>query len=282
MPNLEKIVDALFLTRTEEEVGARLVDLSPGQRDEVQALVIAKATARLERGEVVHFGGTTVLPKKMVEDIERFVGADPDACKRIGDDGEEIFDPTLKDVIQGMIVARTAGDEAFMQTLRAALGAELYDEIAQIADFFAPPFGGTASFVCSEDMSDWPTDTDGEGMMCPVSIGTRDKLTEQAARENADLWREAVRRYPKAMFQINLLGFDQDPREIWEIEDAARYVRWWARYAGMDDFETADRWIGVSSAMGDTSGLGFLAVCGVFGDEAKRIVLSQRPSTPEH
>ena len=51
---------------------------------------------------------------------------------------------------------------------------------------------------------------------------------------------------------ICLLGYNDDPREVWEFHDARRYLRWWARYAGMNDPATADHWFGASSAVGRT------------------------------
>jgi hypothetical protein len=89
-------------------------------------------------------------------------------------------------------------------------------------------------FVAMENQDKWPTG-DGESTTIMMPIGQRGELTKRNARETAAAWREAVRRYPKAQLGISMLGYNEDPREIWQIEDAARYVRWWARYAGMDN-----------------------------------------------
>src|SRR5215468_5922451 len=75
---------------------------------------------------------------------------------------------------------------------------------------------------------------DGEGMVIPVCIGMRGHLSKGEARQAARMWREVVARYPKAAVYLHLPGYNQDPREIWEIVDAARYVRWFARAAGLD------------------------------------------------
>jgi hypothetical protein len=81
---------------------------------------------------------------------------------------------------------------------------------------------------------------------------------------------------------IMLLGFDEDPREIWDIPEAARYVRWWARFSGMNDLATAERYaldapeVGVASLNIQSiagSNVGLLAACGVFGDEMKATAL---------
>lgn len=128
----------------------------------------------------------------------------------------------------------------------------------------------------------------GAGTLIPVHIGMRGHLSERCAREAAETWCEATRCYPKALFMIVVLGYAEDPREIWEVPEAARYVRWWAKFAGMDDYDAADHWVGPSSIIGRsgrahaTAGLGFLAGCGVFGDEIKRQTLAGSPPTSAH
>jgi len=56
--------------------------------------------------------------------------------------------------------------------------------------------------------------------------------------------------------------------------EAARYVQWWARFAGMDDRNRKQPDCGnpMLHAAGPPAngGLGFLAACGVFGDELKK------------
>jgi hypothetical protein len=73
---------------------------------------------------------------------------------------------------------------------------------------------------------------------------------------------------------INLAGYDQDPREIWDISEAARYVRWWARFAGMDDLKTTEHYI-LDAPREDVAAfnVGFLTGCGLFGDGMKAHVL---------
>jgi hypothetical protein len=112
---------------------------------------------------------------------------------------------------------------------------------------------------------------DGEGEMIHMTIGVRGLLTRQKARENAEGWRKVTRQRPKGMFVISMLGYDQDPREIWEIPEAAEYVCWWAKDAGMDDPQEADRWLG--DVGGSSAGMGFLAGCGAFGEELKHEAL---------
>jgi hypothetical protein len=99
------------------------------------------------------------------------------------------------------------------------------------------------------DLSGCPAG-DGEGMFIPVTIGARGNLSKAEARRGAAMWRQATGRYPEACFMISLLGYNEDPREVWEFRDARRYVRWWARFAGLDDPAVADQWLGASSAIG--------------------------------
>jgi hypothetical protein len=146
---------------------------------------------------------------------------------------------------------------------------------------------GNVAAICYQDMSDWP-DGDGDGILIPVVIGVRGNLTKKEAQQCAAMWHEVTRHYPKAGFQISLLGYNEDPREIWEISEAARYVRWWARFAGMNDPEVANRYLGTGSPMfGDMPELagiamGFLAGCGAFGEAAKQMALRNCRPTPKH
>jgi hypothetical protein len=117
--------------------------------------------------------------------------------------------------------------------------------------------------------------TGGEGMMVHLVIGTRDDLSAAHAEASAQKWREVLRRYPKAIVYVMLLGYDEDPREIHEIDSAAEYVRLWARLAGITDFE--------QTALGPIgpTGTAFLAACGVFGEEIRRQV-KVPPATAKH
>jgi hypothetical protein len=143
------------------------------------------------------------------------------------------------------------------------------------------------------DRSKWPTG-DGERVFANVIVGTRDNLTKAAARHCAAMWREAAQRYPKAIFVLNIPGYDDDPRELWEFPEVRRYVRWWARFAGVNDLETADPFfgdgllqrIGVDPqsplASNLTAGMGFLAACGVFGEALAQQALAALKPTAQH
>jgi hypothetical protein len=108
----------------------------------------------------------------------------------------------------------------------------------------------------------------GRALIC-ITIGFRGDLSKTQAHKAAAKWKEVIAQYPKAIFYPNLLGYDEDPREIWDIADAARYVRRWARYAGINS--PGD----IAVELHLAGGIGFLAACGCFGDALKARVLAQ-------
>jgi hypothetical protein len=89
-----------------------------------------------------------------------------------------------------------------------------------------------------------------------LTIGVRGQLTRRNARDAAKMFREIVRRAPLAPVYPNFLGYDDDPRELWEIEEVRRHVCTWARFAKIRDakdvLENCGEWC-----------VGFLATCGV-------------------
>jgi hypothetical protein len=113
-----------------------------------------------------------------------------------------------------------------------------------------------------EAVPEVPGAGDGGGLLVNIHIGARGDLTRRAARLAAKSWRNYVKRYPEAHFVVSLTGYDQDPREIWEIDEAASYVRRWARLAGLNSLAQASQYL-------DEHGMAFLAACGVFGDHVK-------------
>jgi hypothetical protein len=107
---------------------------------------------------------------------------------------------------------------------------------------------------------------DGPDLVICFCVGNRGDLTRRDAMRAAESWRENIKRYPKAHFVLHLAGYDEDPRNLWEIDEAARYVRRWARLAGLGDIEKA-------GARLDDNALAWLAACGAFGDDIKRRVV---------
>jgi hypothetical protein len=128
------------------------------------------------------------------------------------------------------------------------------------------------------DPSSWPPG-DGENTLIPVVIGDRGEFSKAKAQKHAMLWRQLTERYPKGAFTILINGYNDDPRQVWEFADARRYVRWWARFAGMDDPKAAARWVGLGSTYAAcfpdnesdaAGGFNFLMACGVFGEKWRR------------
>jgi hypothetical protein len=104
---------------------------------------------------------------------------------------------------------------------------------------------------------------DGDGVFLNVTIGTRDHLTNEDAKLCAEMWRKLVRKHPKGTFAPHLLGFDQDPRELYEFPNVRAYLQLWAKYAGI----TGPEDITVEIAWGRQFFIGLLAACGCEGFE---------------
>ena len=131
------------------------------------------------------------------------------------------------------------------------------------------------------------TQPDGsEELFIPINIGLRHKLTKDAAKTCAAMWLEATKRYPKAFYVISIVGYDEDPRELWEFEEVRRYIRWFARFAGLNELETADRWLGSGQGRRENpvpeeylGGVALFAACGVFGEALRQEALRNRKAT---
>jgi hypothetical protein len=85
-----------------------------------------------------------------------------------------------------------------------------------------------------------------------VVIGVHGNLSRRTARIGAKLWSKAIRQNPQSLFEIALMA-DGDPTND---DDARRYVRLFARLTGLDQAETAHRWLSVR-------GLNFLQAFGI-------------------
>lgn len=111
----------------------------------------------------------------------------------------------------------------------------------------------------------------GSGMMIAFEMGRRDNLTEAGAADAARIWRQTVRKYPGAAITIHIAGYDEDPRELWDLPDVCAYVRRWATLTGI--FSPND--LPATSATREFAAInaGFLAACGVFGESLKRQAL---------
>jgi len=120
-----------------------------------------------------------------------------------------------------------------------------------------------------------PPDAGGQEVAIGLIIGTRDDLSPKSAEAAAQKWRDIRRQYPNLSVYVSLAGYDDDPREIWEIASAAEYVRQWARFAGIENLEET-----ATGPLG-TTGAAFLGACGVFGEEVHRNI-TMPPATAKH
>jgi hypothetical protein len=109
-----------------------------------------------------------------------------------------------------------------------------------------------------------------ETVFVMFAIGTRDLLTKKEADRFAGAWREASQRLPNSIFSLHIAGYDDDPRALWEFPEVTRYVRRFARTAGLDTKEAVMKWL-------DPNAPGFLAACGVFGESMRQEALSSVP-----
>jgi hypothetical protein len=78
---------------------------------------------------------------------------------------------------------------------------------------------------------------------------------------------------------VSIAGYDQDPRELWELAEVRRFVRRWARAAGLGDPYAAMREIGNGEQFPNL--LVLLAKCGTFGkDYPFEVNIKERAVTP--
>ena len=91
-------------------------------------------------------------------------------------------------------------------------------------------------------------------------VGERGKLNRNAARAAARAWRNFVASHPGTVMSPSMHGYDDDPRGLWEIDDARDYFCRWAKFAGINTFRDAAA-IPVSE-----EAIGVMAKCGAFED----------------
>lgn len=95
-----------------------------------------------------------------------------------------------------------------------------------------------------------------QGDVVLYQLGRRDYLTEQYARESGEEFRRIVQKTPRIQVIFVMQGFDEDLREIWDISEAAEYVRQFALAAGITNA------LDLLHMIGET-GVAFLTACGV-------------------
>jgi hypothetical protein len=96
-----------------------------------------------------------------------------------------------------------------------------------------------------------------QGDVVLYQLGRRDMLTDLHACESGEVFKNMLRKNPCLREVIFVMpGFDDDLREIWDIPEAAEYVRQFAQAAGISDA------LDLIDVIGE-AGVGFLAACGV-------------------
>jgi hypothetical protein len=142
---------------------------------------------------------------------------------------------------------------------------------------------GRVDFATADEMNRLDADCD----TILFQYGKRGDLTEKAARRAGEAWREVIARYPNAVYVLTMPGYDDDPRELWEFPDVCEYVCLWARFAGLDELQAAldafsagplARGIAPESEASQRligAPMGFLARCGVFGEDLRKFSLRQ-------
>ncbi len=119
-----------------------------------------------------------------------------------------------------------------------------------------------------------------EGALIAFNMGSRDDLSDMAAKKAADGWRKLMTRIEAVRgIVVFLAGWDHDPRALGDIPEAADYVRRWARFASIT-LPSTMALVTAGKLQPDT--LGLLAACGVFGEDIRRDVIVRRWPSPGH
>jgi hypothetical protein len=105
--------------------------------------------------------------------------------------------------------------------------AHIKRDMARLADSMPP---NTPVLGPDDDTSKYG---EGQRLMIAYNIGWRGKLTNKNAQEYAEGWRTMRAKHPAATFCPIVAGYDEDPRELWEIPEVVKYVRQFAELAGI-------------------------------------------------
>ena len=106
------------------------------------------------------------------------------------------------------------------------------------------------------DVSRFDRDT-----FCPLEIGSRGDFTPERAQAAATVFKQLAGWVGPGCISTYIIGFDADPRELWDVPEAVEYMRSFSRVAGID----IDN---IPEAL-DLPSLTLLSACGVLGPEAK-------------
>jgi hypothetical protein len=112
-----------------------------------------------------------------------------------------------------------------------------------------------------------------EGAGVFLTIATRDDLSEAAARAAGAAFRNIRKKQPEAPIMLNILGYDDDPRELYEFPEVCEYLLWFAETAGLKDWRAAMEvpWLHVGW------GIILLVACGVYDGQDHPFVLQFPP-----
>jgi hypothetical protein len=128
-----------------------------------------------------------------------------------------------------------------------------------------------------DDISHLPA---GPRTLISFVYGTRDRLTKAAAKQSAKVWLKTIAQNPRSVFCLSIAGYDDDPRPLHEFEEVRRYVRQWAKFAGITSPDSIK--VEVDS---NIFFIGLLAVCDCTGFEhIKAQILAGgpiKPTTPQ-
>jgi hypothetical protein len=105
---------------------------------------------------------------------------------------------------------------------------------------------------------------------CHVLLGSRGQLTKRLAKEMGRAFRQLRERQPTTPIGLLVDGYNDDPRDLWEVPEVCRYVQWWARFAGLSDWRIAE-----TIPWHSDDDLALLARCGAFGDDHPFIIRPQ-------
>lgn len=138
--------------------------------------------------------------------------------------------------------------------------ADLQRTLAEVQKY-AKRHGAEAETVTFGDLEHGYAGPDAdEKVLASLVIGERGDLTRQAAKRAAQAYNNIVRLQPQAVIAIAVAGYDTDPREVFEIEEARIHFCRWARFLGMRSVHQA-----LASQLHPHS-VGVLAKCGAFLD----------------
>jgi hypothetical protein len=102
---------------------------------------------------------------------------------------------------------------------------------------------------------------DGDGTFAVITVGVKGALNRDMLRVYTRTWLKATARWPKAFFMLNIAGYDDDPRPLWEIPEPKDYLCRFARRVGLHSLDDAqDKGL-------NSYDIALLAKCGAFGEE---------------